>query len=118
MSAICSRARSELAGLESEREPRYVSAWPIARTYAVMGHADNATRWVQVALEERTPMMLFAAVHAAFGPIRTDARFAAMLGAVGRLVFAQGGNAAPDRGGEAVERLADRHAEGHGLLRT
>lgn len=72
-------ARKELQRLESERQRRYVSAWPIARTYAVMGDADNAIRWMQVAFDERTPMMLFAGVHAAFDPIRGDPRFEAML---------------------------------------
>lgn len=76
-------ARTELARMEAERAHRYVSAWPLARAYAVMGDADNATRWVQIGLAERTPMMLFAAAHAAFDPIRADPRFAAMIGAVG-----------------------------------
>lgn len=76
-------ARAELAGLDAERNRRYVSAWEIARAYAVMGDTDDAMRWLQTALEERAPMMLFIRVHAAFDPIRADPRFTAILRVVG-----------------------------------
>lgn len=76
-------ARTEVARLESEREQRYVSAWPIARTYAVMGDGDNAMRWIEIGFEEGSPMMLFCGVHAAFDPVRADPRFAAILRSVG-----------------------------------
>lgn len=76
-------ASSELAALEAERNQRYVSAWEIARTYAVMSDADNAIAWLQAAIDERAPMTLFAGVHAALDPIRDDPRFAGILRSIG-----------------------------------
>ena len=76
-------ASSELAVLQAERNQRYVSAWEIARTYAVMSDADNAIAWLQAAIDERAPMTLFAGVHAALDPIRDDPRFAGILRSIG-----------------------------------
>jgi TolB-like protein/Tfp pilus assembly protein PilF len=78
-------ARRELASLAAERGARYVSAWELARAYAVMGDADDAVAWLRTAIEERAPMTLFAGVHAALDPIRGDARFPEILRALGIL---------------------------------
>jgi hypothetical protein len=72
-------ARHGLAALAAERNVRYVSAWEIARAYAVMAYTDEALRWLQAAVDERAPMTLFAAVHAALDPVRDDPRFAGIL---------------------------------------
>ena len=76
-------ARQELAALASARATRYVSAWEIARAYAVMGDADAAIRWLRESVAERAPMTLFAGVHAALDPVRDDPRFPEILHAVG-----------------------------------
>ena len=76
-------ARRELSALESERDRRYVSAWEIARGYAVMSDVDCAIDWLRRAVDERTPMVLFSGVHAAFDPVRTDPRFAGILRSIG-----------------------------------
>jgi TolB-like protein/Tfp pilus assembly protein PilF len=76
-------ARRALVALASERTARYVSAWEIARAYAVMGDADEAIRWLRVAVDDRAPMTLFAGVHATLDPIRSDPRFAEIIAAIG-----------------------------------
>ncbi|MBK6805731.1 MAG: winged helix-turn-helix domain-containing protein [Betaproteobacteria bacterium] len=84
--AACGRrreARRELSALEAERDRRYVSAWEIARGYAVMSDIDCAIDWLRRAVDERAPMVLFSGVHAALDPVRTDLRFAGILRSVG-----------------------------------
>ena len=76
-------ARRELAALEAERGARYVSAWEIARAYAVMADANAAFRWLESAIDERAPMTLFAGVHPALDPIRGDPRFGGILRRLG-----------------------------------
>ncbi len=76
-------ARRELSALEAERDRRYVSAWEIARGYAVMSDIDCAIDWLRRAVDERAPMVLFSGVHAAFDPVRADLRFAGILRSVG-----------------------------------
>ncbi len=77
------QARQELAVLAQERHERYVSAWEIARTYAVMADADEAIQWLSEAIVERAPMALFAGIHATLDPIRDDGRFPTILRAIG-----------------------------------
>lgn len=79
----CAEARQELVVLAQERHERYVSAWEIARTYAVMGEADEAIQWLSEAIVERAPMALFAGIHATLDPVRGDGRFPAILRAIG-----------------------------------
>jgi uncharacterized protein (TIGR02996 family) len=79
----CDVARRALEELASERDARYVSAWDIARVCAVMGDADEAIRWLRIAVEDRAPMTLFAGVHAALDPIRGDPRFGEIIVAIG-----------------------------------
>lgn len=76
-------ARGELVGLETMRARRYVSAWELARAYAVMGEVNDALRLLSAAVAERAPMTLFAGVHAALDPVRGDQRFPAILDALG-----------------------------------
>ncbi|MBK7333710.1 MAG: tetratricopeptide repeat protein [Betaproteobacteria bacterium] len=76
-------ARAELSALEAERDRRYVSAWEIARGYAVMSDIDCAIDWLRRAVDERAPMVLFSGVHAALDPVRADPRFAGILRSVG-----------------------------------
>ncbi len=76
-------ARGELAVLVQARRERYVSAWEIARAFAIMGDADEAIRWLYEAIAERAPMTLFAGVHPTLDPIRGDPRYPAMLSSIG-----------------------------------
>lgn len=75
----CEAARRELDVLATERDRRYVSAWDIARAFAVMSDADAALAWLAVAVNERAPLTLFARVHPALDPIRDDARLSVLL---------------------------------------
>lgn len=84
--AACDRhraARAELEALAAERSTDYVSAWKIARAFAVMGDADAAIAWLSTAVDERAPMTLFAAVDPALDPIRDDPQFAGVLQRIG-----------------------------------
>ncbi len=75
----CDEARRELEALAGERRLRYVSAWEIARAYAVMADVEPALRWLQAAIDERAPMTLFAGVHPALDAIRADPRLLPIL---------------------------------------
>ncbi len=76
-------ARLELAVLAAARRERYVSAWEIARAYAVMADADAAIEWLSEAIAERAPMTLFAGIHATLDPVRDDGRFPTILRGIG-----------------------------------
>ena len=76
-------ARQELAVLAAARRERYVSAWEIARAYAVMADADAAIEWLSEAIAERAPMTLFAGIHATLDPVRDDGRFPTILRGIG-----------------------------------
>ena len=76
-------ARRELAVLAEARRERYVSAWEIARAYAVMADADEAIQWLSEAIAERAPMTLFAGIHATLDPVRHDRRFPTILQGIG-----------------------------------
>jgi uncharacterized protein (TIGR02996 family) len=106
------RARSELSHLVAERGTRYVSAWDLAKAYAVMGDADDALRWLRVAVDDRAPMTLFAGVHAALDPVRGDPRFAGIIDAIG---LGRSCEAAPARRQAAL--VADRYADGRASKR-
>lgn len=76
-------ARQELAVLAEERHEHYVSAWEIARSYAVMADADQAIQWLSEAIVERAPMALFAGIHATLDRVRGDGRFPTILRGIG-----------------------------------
>lgn len=69
--------------LAAARRERYVSAWEIARAYAVMADADAAIEWLSEAIAERAPMTLFAGIHATLDPVRDDGRFPTILRGIG-----------------------------------
>jgi hypothetical protein len=69
--------------LTADRDSRYVSAWEIARVYAVMADADAALLGLAHGIDERPPMTLFAGVHPALDPVRDEPRFAGILGRIG-----------------------------------
>lgn len=79
----CDEARKELATLAEERNERYVSAWEIARVYAVMAEADEAMHWLNEAIAERAPMTLFTGIHATLDSVRDDKRFPSILRGIG-----------------------------------
>jgi TolB-like protein/tetratricopeptide (TPR) repeat protein len=78
-----SPALALLAELERNRESRYVPCWELARGYAALGEADRAFHWIDLGIEERSPLMLGMGITNGFDRIRHDPRFAACLARIG-----------------------------------
>ncbi len=76
-------ARRILAELTEARGRRVVSAWGIAALHASLGDADDAFRWLDVAIDERASGMILLRVHPRLDPIRTDPRYRPLVRRVG-----------------------------------
>ena len=83
-------ALPRLLALEAARATRYVSAWELARAYAVMGFTDAALRWLRQAVDERCPIALVTRQDAAFDALREDPRFKAIVATLGLPALRQG----------------------------
>jgi TolB-like protein/Flp pilus assembly protein TadD len=79
------RAAAErmLGDIERQARERYVSPYSLALVHASLGHADEAFRQLDRALEERSSWMAFAAVNPRLDALREDARFAEVRRRVG-----------------------------------
>ena len=76
--------RLELRTLERRKERRaYASPLDFARAYAQLGENDRAFEYLDQALTERSPGLVFLNVDRAWAAIRPDARFAAAVRRVG-----------------------------------
>jgi serine/threonine-protein kinase len=58
-------------------------AWPLAVALVHDGRPDRAIDWLQRAANQRTDVLVFAAVHPAFRPLRGDPRYESLLRRVG-----------------------------------
>ena len=76
-------ARRILAELTEARETRVVSAWGIAVLHASLGDVDEAFRWLEIAIRERSSGMILLRVHPRLDPIRKDPRYSALVRRVG-----------------------------------
>jgi serine/threonine protein kinase/tetratricopeptide (TPR) repeat protein len=76
-------ARGMLEELKDARARRVVSAWGIAVLHASLGDAGEAFRWLDTAVEEGAPGLVFLRVHPRLDPIRQDARYDALVARVG-----------------------------------
>src|SRR4051812_12001795 len=76
-------ARRILAELTEARSTRVVSSWGIAVMHASLGDVDEAFRWIDVAIEERAPGLIFLRVHPRLDPIRNDPRYDMLIGRLG-----------------------------------
>jgi TolB-like protein/Flp pilus assembly protein TadD len=76
-------ARSILQELVAARAHRVVSSWGIAALHASLRDADDAFRWLDVAVEESAKGLIFLRVHPRLDPIRQDPRFQTLLRRVG-----------------------------------
>jgi Tfp pilus assembly protein PilF len=76
-------ARRIVAELTQARSTRVVSAWGIAVLHASLGDVDAAFRWLDVAIEERAPGLIFLRVHPRLDPIRNDPRYKLLVGQLG-----------------------------------
>ena len=76
-------ARTRLDSLQELTRERYVSPLDFARLYALVGDRDKAFRYLNLALEERAPLLVALKVDRAWDRIRDDVRFAAAVRRVG-----------------------------------
>lgn len=68
-------ARRILKELIESRSSRVVSAYGIASVHASLGDADEAFRWLDVAIDEGASGLLMLRVHPRLDPIRKDPRY-------------------------------------------
>jgi eukaryotic-like serine/threonine-protein kinase len=75
--------RLELRTLERRARKAYASPIDFARAYAQLGDNDRAFEYLEAALAERSPGLVFLNVDRAWEAIRADRRFAAAVKRVG-----------------------------------
>jgi serine/threonine-protein kinase len=76
-------AEQLLARLLARRNERHVSAALIAQVHLGLGDIDTALMWLDRAVEERSPYLLWLGVRPAWADLRGNPRFTAVLDAVG-----------------------------------
>jgi tetratricopeptide (TPR) repeat protein len=76
-------AASATPASTSASAAEFVSPLDLALVYAGLGHADDAFRWLDSALALRDPGLVYLATAPGFATLRGDARFAALLRAIG-----------------------------------
>jgi tetratricopeptide (TPR) repeat protein len=86
--ALCVTGRkSEAVKLAHELEElvrrRYVSSFDVAISQLGLGDKDSTLPSLERALEERSPRLLFLNVDPRFEPLRSDARFGALIQRIG-----------------------------------
>jgi TolB-like protein/Tfp pilus assembly protein PilF len=77
------RAHTILKRLRAPSQQRYVSPFDVALVHAGLQDYDEAFRWLQRALEERSPWLGYLQVDPQFDPLRGDPRFRELLGRLG-----------------------------------
>jgi len=78
-----SEARQMLADLTKARETRVISAFSVATLHASLGDVDDAFRWLNTAIEEKSPALLLLRVHPRLDSIRGDPRYWPLVQQVG-----------------------------------
>jgi hypothetical protein len=68
-------ARRILNELEEARSTRVISAWGLAVLHASLGDAEDAFKWLETAIDEKSPGLLLLRVHPRLDPIRNDPRY-------------------------------------------
>jgi hypothetical protein len=61
----------------------YVSPMHLAMLHIRLGHVDEAFEWLERAVDEKAPWLLYLRMDPAFAPIRHDRRFAPLVARVG-----------------------------------
>jgi TolB-like protein/DNA-binding winged helix-turn-helix (wHTH) protein len=77
-------ALAMLEGLRSLSATRYVSAYSVALVHAGLGDRDQALAWLDKAYTERSDYMPYLGLEPMLDSLRSDPRFAALVGRVGR----------------------------------
>jgi tetratricopeptide (TPR) repeat protein len=68
-------AHETLQELRSMRRRGYVSPYMEALVYAALGEKEEAVSWLEKAMEERAPWMVFLQVEPCFDALRSERRF-------------------------------------------
>jgi len=72
-----------LEGLGHLSASRYVSPYSVALVHAGLGDRDQAMAWLEKAYAERSDYMPYLGVEPMLDGLRSDSRFAALVGKVG-----------------------------------
>jgi len=75
-------ARRVLAELLQLPPPRHVSPVDVATIYVGLGERDQAFAWLEKGYHERSAKLLFLDAEPKFDPLRSDPRFADLLGRI------------------------------------
>lgn len=75
-------AERVLRQLEEQSKQKYISPYPIATVYAVLGEKDKAFEYLAKAYDERSYYVVFLNVDTAFDGMRSDARFQDLIGRI------------------------------------
>ncbi len=84
--AVSGRKKEALKLFEELRKTarrRYVPSYAFALVYAGLGDKDGAFAWLEKACEERSSWVVFLKVNPIWVPLRSDARFQALLRRLG-----------------------------------
>jgi eukaryotic-like serine/threonine-protein kinase len=68
-------ARRILAELTEARKTRIVSAWGLAVLYASLGDVEETFRWLDIAVQEKSPGLILLRVHPRLDAIKNDPRY-------------------------------------------
>jgi len=75
-------ARKMLDQILAQRSKGYFPGFRIALVYVGLGEKDRAFEWLEKAVEERDGWLVFLKAKPEFDPIRSDPRYAALLGRI------------------------------------
>ena len=76
-------ARRILNELKDGRADKVVSSWGIAVLHATLGDIDDAFKWLEIAVREKSPGLLLLRVHPRLDSIRGDPRYWPLVKKVG-----------------------------------
>ncbi len=77
------KARATIEALKLRADKTYVPAYFIAAIYGELSEKDQAFAWLQRAYDERDPQITYLLLDPFIDPLRSDARFTAMVRKIG-----------------------------------
>ena len=69
--------------LEEQTKSRYVCSYEVATAYVLLGKEDQAFRWFDKVVEDRSDCMVMLVVDPRLDSIRSDTRFPSLVRRVG-----------------------------------
>jgi tetratricopeptide (TPR) repeat protein len=76
-------ALETLAELKRLTKERYVTPYGVALVYAGLGETDQALRWLERALEDRSHWLVWLKLDPRLDTLRSDRRYRSLLQGVG-----------------------------------